>query len=206
MKCRFKLLALALLTFTTTSWLGAQVVDHTATGTFRYSSSGYGGIYDAPFSISFSYDLGAGASYTSATQGQYPGISLTYTVDLYEGSWSHTVNNPTVSILNGQYADNFQVTSPTGGLGAPLFQGKEVNIYKIELSGGTTVFDDISLPSELDFSDWGSAQGTLYFTSGWPSSYNMTVDNLSAVPEPSTWALIAGITAFGTILYRRRRG
>jgi hypothetical protein len=185
----------------------AAVVTFTGGGTFTYHN---GSVQNVPFTATFSYDTDATPVFSSASQGQYVGISFSLTVNLVEGTWTHTVASPFVFVNNGQYGDGFQVSSPGNSLNPPapdFIYGLVPNSLNVELTGGNTVFSSTLLPEELDLADWTGTKVAKIYSNNYGFSSTMPFSTLTAaaVPEPATVASVIGGLVFVAAVYARRR-
>lgn len=97
------------------------------------------------------------------------------------------------------------------GLGnSPDDEVTSIDATSLVTTAGTQGFETITFGS-FDIKGWHNF--AIRFTStnidarsGGTNREQVYIDNLSVVPEPSTIALFAGLSALGLILYRRRRG
>jgi hypothetical protein len=189
--------------------MSAAVITFAGGGTLRYHN---GAFQDVPFTTTFAYDTSSApsTSFPESGQSQYVGISLSITVNLVEGTWSHTVANPYVSVIDGQYGDSFQVTSPGEVLNpsAPNWLYDSVPFsLNVELSGASTVFSSSLLPENIDLAEWsGTKQAKIY--ASLPSlpfySTSLPLSYLSVIPEPATGGMIFAAAALGFAASRRR--
>jgi hypothetical protein len=185
----------------------AVIVDIQATGNWEYYSGPDFDYHLVPYTVRFTYDTAAAPTNLTATQGVYPGLSLSLTVHLAEGTWTHTTNAPSITVNNGTFSDSFLIGSPVNPAGAPAFLGAAVDFYGFDLTGpAATTFADTSLPAEITLADFHFRKAKVY-TGGFANNYiSKDSDTLgaAAIPEPSTWALLAGVAALGAATLRRR--
>lgn len=127
------------------------------------------------------------------------------TVDLRAQTSTDALNNPT-KLIN--VANDLAVTNSTSttvgvefdfdtGLVRYLVDGTETNSF----TDGSLVPTDMALITISRFgagTTWDDPDGSVSIDS-------ITLTNLTAVPEPGTYALLVGLVAFGAIQYRRRR-
>lgn len=179
----------------------AAVVSIQGGGTHAY----YDGVAfrQVPFSVAFSYDTSTPVVNSFPDQAIYDALSFTFTINLLEGTWTDTTSAARIAIFSGQYQDQFQITSETD-VDAPTYRGSEVFAYKVELSGAQSIFPDTSLPSTLNISDWALAKAVIYN----PSYFSIVNSDLStlsaAIPEPASFATLAGAVVLGGAALRRR--
>ena len=188
------------LPFLVLSAAHADVVTIQGGGTHIY----YDGvaIQRVPFSVSFSYDTNAPVLNSVPDQAFYSALSFTLTINLIEGTWTDTTSGAQIAVFNGQYQDQFQITSETD-VDAPFYRGSEVWAYKVELSGTQSIFSSTALPSTLSLADWAGGKAVVYNPS-YATLVNSNLSTLSAIPEPSSMAMLAGAAVLGGVVFRRR--
>lgn len=180
-----------------------------------------------PFSVDFAYNTAATPIDTYETQKSYPALYLTLNIDFHDGSsWSHTSTDVGIVVTNGAggAADSLQISTREPMAGVPNFgyPGASggpyaVRIFTFELtknSGGFFPGTDLSLPTTPTFygnlDDWNVKHAKMYITtngSNYIAHFNAPLTSLGApapIPEPSTWAAMAGAMALGAAAWRRR--
>jgi PEP-CTERM motif len=86
-------------------------------------------------------------------------------------------------------------TDKLGAVGPTIAGATAINGSTTQLSKIFTFNDPFSITEEVDFTALGA------------SSYLQSTGNVSAVPEPSTWAMmILGFMGIGFLAYRRKNG
>jgi hypothetical protein len=147
---------------------------------------------------SFVYDNAVVGSAPDPTFGRVNYLTGVGTMTLFIGSTDFSATGPAFISLQ-----------PVPALGKQLFQidGSAQNTsYSYELETfGTVLFDDVSNLSSVAFTDQ-SGVIKLIDRSGFWNVELSSVTVTSAVPEPSTWAMmILGFFGIGTMTYRRRK-
>lgn len=204
----------------------AVVVDFYGTGvynTYNYTTSS---TVQRTFSVGFSYDTAAAAIDTYPTQVLRPAVSLSLTVNLWDGSvWSHTSNDVRITMnnaVNGSWdgitiSTKWPMTETVPAFLAGSTTTYPVVNYSFELTkygGGEFTDGDFSLPASPtfigDLTEWNVKHAKLYIFTGTTdvAVFNQPLTTLgapAAIPEPSTWAAMAGAMAFGLAAWHRRR-
>lgn len=208
----------------------AVVVDFAGSGTYVVRTGSYPSYTDhnVPFSVSFSYDSAAITTDPDpalTTQRPYPALSLTLTINRLDGSfWTHTSHEVALTVNNAVNSswDGMTISTKwpmTEVVPAYTYSGVDYPVinYSLELTkygGGVFTNGDLSLPSSPtfigDLSTWDVKHAKLYIRSGSNdiAIFNQPLTTLgapTAVPEPSTYAAIAGACALGFVAYRRRQ-
>lgn len=206
MKLRFALLLF--VCFTGASRLSSQVVAFEASGQWEYYSGPDFDYHLVPFTATFSYDTTAAPTSQTSDQAVYPALSFTLTVELAEGTWTHSASTPKVTVFNGQFGDSINIASESNLSGAPTFLGDPVDFFGFELRGAWPTLSDTSLPATLALDDYWYRKAKVYaggFTLSYLSKDAATLGTPSAVPEPATWTLIVSAAALGIVALRRYR-
>lgn len=206
MKLRFVLLLI--VCFSPVSRLAAQVVAFEATGQWEYYSGPNFDYHLVPFTATFSYDTTAAPTSQTSDQAVYPALSLTLTVELAEGTWTHSATTPVVTVFNGQFGDSINIASELNPSGASTFLGAPVDYFGFELRAGWPTLSNTSLPATLALDDFWYRKAKVYadgFTLSYLSKDATTLGTPSAVPEPATWTLIVSAAALGAVAVRRHR-
>lgn len=143
----------------------------------RYSASGWN---------SSSLDLN---DYFTWALAPTTGHALSLTSFVYSGQASGS--GPT-SLSFRSSLDSF-----SAGIGTPVTSGATLSL-------SDAIFQDLTTPIEFRLYGWSaSSSGGTFSVNDF--SFNGTVSALSAVPEPSTYAAIAGLLALAAAMYRRQR-
>lgn len=206
----------------------ASVVNFAFTGEVFLTSYARGGahvgssipsLYDVPAGTqitgTFSYDTSQLPVTSSAGSATYTPLSFSMNLGPTTLVSQNTplINISDGNILNGS-ADAFRVSQP-GALNSAGFNFLYV-AYNIHLGGNSSVLASTDLPASLDLASFGTRRtGSIdvifYYDSF--SNYDrksiefnlLSVDQVAAVPEPSTWAMmILGFCGVGFMTYRRR--
>jgi hypothetical protein len=179
-----------------------------ATGMWEYYTGPNDDTHVVPYDLSFTYNTTAAFTSRTSNQSVYPGLSFSLTVYLDEGTWSHSTNNVRITVNNSVYSDTFLIGT-SGNPGAPAFLGASVDFYGFDLTASGTRYTDTSLPASITLTDYIFRKAKLYtggYTGNQISQDSLTLGPASAIPEPSTWAAIAGVMALGVAAWRRRAG
>lgn len=196
------------LRFTGTTWsIGADMMP--------YFSSG------DTFTFTLSYDTETAARYAGEYSQQYYVNSAFFSVDATEGAWSTALNNTEIQIDHGPDYSQFHVTLGAGySFSNPNVDGKTLETWNLRLySDNANIFTGFDLPTGLTWSDWSPYGSYSQISMGFRNpgdDYGSTgnqlvkfiftdIQKVSAVPEPSAYALIGGLCALGGVLWRRRR-
>jgi hypothetical protein len=206
--------------------LRAQIVSYTFSGVTTTNFVEAGAIttefpLGTPWTAVVAWDTGSSPLYLDASQGQYRITTFTLTFQGVSGDWT-TCALPNQASFTQNYLmsgtqDQTQFTSGWGPASLTNqniadWQPYSINIILTDLTG--TAIPSLSpTPTGLDFSDWSplvaNSQLKLYLNNnanryilGHIQSINVTG---SAVPEPSTYAALAGLAVLGFVVITRRR-
>ncbi len=204
----------------------ATIVEFYGTGTYNTYNYTTSSIVQRTFSLGFSYDTAASVIDAYPTQVLRPAATLSLTVNLWDGSvWSHTSNDVRITMnnaVNGSW-DGLTISTkwPLTETVDPFLVGGSstypVVNYSFELTkygGGVFTDGDFNLPASPtfigDLADWNVKHAKLYIFNGTTeiAAFNQPLTSLGApspIPEPSTWAAMAGAMALGVVAWQRRR-
>jgi|GEM_PF-4567898 len=173
-----------------------------------------------PFSFTVSYDTTATGTYSGDTSRTFSALSAVLTVNATGGDWTTVFTNPTIQVDDSPSFNRITFTA-----GMPPFTaserfsnhqvgGRELSAADFRLyadaPGPLTTF--LALPTGFDLSEWSSHPSSsgafTYWIPGGGTDFMRFsvsgVENLSAIPEPSTYAGAAGALALAAGLWRRR--
>lgn len=160
------------------------------------------------FDATFVYDPSASVMATYPTQQTYSFVSSTVTFHPFGENWtaSSDQTNNVVTVRNDTFVDQIQFSANATGLVLGSFTP---NSLQIVFGGSNLVLGSTDLPGSLDLADWNpdytSTYLKIYFNNETSSiSADITSMNTSAVPEPSTYAAIAGLSILGFVAWHRR--
>lgn len=192
---------LATPTFASGSW-------GPGTGTFGFNPGGTGSNTWAQF---LQFDIqGNEAGFNSAT-----GFSLSLAPDFANGGRSFSIYaNAGNNDIAGAGA-GFNLINNTTGVSGSVALGGTAIMTGSTSGGAITISNDFDLNSYLGsvdfnsnryvyFTFWGDTSSTAGGTVDLSGSTLATVSGVTAVPEPSTYALLAGFMAVGLVMVRRR--
>ncbi len=202
----------------------ATVVDFYGTGTYNAYNYNTSSFMMRTFSVAFSYDTAATAIDTYATQVTRPTVSLSLTINMWDGSvWSHTSNDATIILSNAVSGtwDGITVTTkwpmtetaPNFNVAGTLYPVVNYSFDLTKYGGGVFTDGDFTLPASPtfigDLTTWNIKHAKLYIFNGTSdvAAFNRPLTTLGApVPEPSTWAaIVGGLALVGAVWHRRRR-
>lgn len=181
-----------------------------------FESSGHtsqGALDTAYANGSYTFNFDGNSAAVSLTGDLYPDVA---SATMSAGSWSGgefyvnaseafsiTTNTWTTNYLDGQSriqisidGSSFNQQTDNNNSGS----SHSMNLNSFDLTSGqsyevTLIFD--RFVSSADLGSTGS-------DNTYASYSNITTFTLNAVPEPSTWAVFAGLAALGFVIYRRR--
>ncbi len=211
----------------------AVIVEFEGHGTYLVQTGSWPSYtnHQVPFTVTFSYDSGAPIVDAFATQKSFAGLSLGLTIYNLDGSvmFSHTqttgVGIVMDNALNGGTTDGLTVTTgfftEAQSLALPRFTayGSEYRVtnfsFQLEKnSGGLFTDGEFILPTsptfmgdDLDIYNRKHAKVYIWNGSRDIQAFDNPLNTLGApspIPEPSTWAAVAGAMALGVVVWRRR--
>lgn len=209
------------------SSLHAQSVSYTFTGVTTTNWVETGAITtEFPLGTAWTavvaWDTGASPLYLDSSQGQFRLTTFTLTLDGVSGDWTTSAIANTASFtqnyLMSGTQDQIQFTTAWGPANLTNqtianWQPYSVNLILTDLTG--TAIPSLSpAPGDLDYSDWSplvaNSQLKLYLNNDANRYILGNIQSIavtgSAVPEPSTYAALAGLAALGFAMMRRRKG
>ncbi len=218
----FAALAIAGLTVEGMATASAAVVDITYTGTV--SAGSHSGLFGTPgdltganFVLEFRFDTSVPGivsnsdptinfAYGGTAFGipAVPGLSASITINGFTQSVTPTFDSQIVGINSGLTSQqvHYARADTSNGFQASITNSNGLLPATIDVPFAYTVQPGDQMQGFFRFDNiFGSAYGELTF-----ATLTETVEGVSAVPEPSTWAMmILGFCGVGYMAYRRRR-
>lgn len=167
-----------------------------------------------PYTFTLSYNPAAVGAYSGDTSRTFQALSATFSVQGTAGTWTSNLTDPRIQLTDGSY-DEFAVTSwdtyTNATVGGRTLGSVNFRLYA-NSPGPLSTF--LTLPSDVTLTGWSTAPSSTGFYTYWMPGggsdfmrFSITsVENLNAIPEPSTYALLGGLLALtGVVLHRRRR-
>jgi hypothetical protein len=178
---KIKLLALSLLTI-----VSAQAVTITGFGTGQYTGFG-------------------STSFATATQT----ASTLNLVGIDQNDIFGNVTPISIGSVSTLYLTASVSANPASTFDVVLFDAEfDTRTYTGNWSSFSTSLSEVALGLTSSVGVFGTVTGVQIFTGGTGSALNVTLDLLSttsAIPEPSSFAALAGFAALGLVGLRRRR-
>jgi hypothetical protein len=173
-----------------------------------------------------SWDTGSSALFTNGTQAQYRLIDFSFTLSGLSGNWTTSAVANTASFTQNldYYGDVIQFTTawgPANVTNGSMFGFGPYSINLILVDPTFAAIDSLTpAPTFLDQSDWtlpaspgqNKSQLKIYLNNDANRYVIGNIQSISvtgsgggaAIPEPSTYAALAGLAALGLVMWRRR--
>jgi hypothetical protein len=163
-----------------------------------------------------SWDTAASTLFSSGTQAQYMLTSLSLTLTGTGGSWTTSAvpggSAPSFT-MNYGVRDEIQFTSgwgPAAHTNQTLYEWQPYSVNLVLGDPTNTAIPSLTpAPSSLDLANWSTNTGHSYLKLYLNNNGNRyilgSIQSISPVPEPSTYALVTGAAVLGLGLWRRRR-
>ncbi len=166
-----------------------------------------------PYTFTLSYDPAAVGSYSGDTSRTFAAISASLTVQATGGTWTSAFIDPQIQITDGAF-DEIYIYGQGGhtntSVGGQTLSFATFRLYSAA-PGPLSTF--LSLPADITLAGWSTApssSGVFTYWNPGTAGYFMRfshsdVQNLSAIPEPSTYAALAGLASLALVAWRRRQ-
>jgi len=163
-----------------------------------------------------SWDTAAPTLFSSGTQAQYLLVSLSLTLNGTGGSWTTSaVPGGSAPSFTNNYGvrDEMQFTSgwgPAAHTNQTLYEWQPYSINLVLGDPTQTAIPSLTpAPSSLDLANWSTNTSHSYlklYLNNTGNRYILgNIQSISPIPEPQTYALVAGAAMLGVGLWRRRR-
>ncbi len=172
--------------------------------TYAFDSTGLTGLIEVSFDLAIVNDGTAGAG----DPGSDVVMEQIMWGEVHTWNTANTMEYPNAADNGGYYAD---IGSFGNGGGPDIRSINAASAYNLTSGTYVTITESFDLgPTGFDHTADGGTPGEniLYSSILWGNMSNgdaIYMDNFEVVPEPSTFALLAGFAGLGLVLWRRRR-
>ncbi len=215
---RFLLLALALSAATS---LPAQVTTFRFSGTVASVGANLGSDVQVgqAYQADFTFDPAVATQFNFGNFALYKSILSEIRIFTGNGTLTWTASDPLSNDINNGFSidnnnggrDAITFSTGPGQLLGPALNAKPVVSHNFTLQDNSqTAFASAAIPGSLAPTDFGTKVLRLYFDGNLPADtidFNLSSIELNptAIPEPSTYALMAGSLVLVGAFWRRRR-
>lgn len=199
----------------------AQVTTYRFSGTVASVGANLGSTVQAgnAYQADFSFDPAVATQFNFGSFALYKSLLSEIRITTAGGTLVWAAADPLSDDINHGFTidnnnggrDAITFSTGPGQLLGPALNGKAVVSHNFTLQDNTqTAFSSANIPASLGPTDFGTKVLRLYFDGNLPAdtiNFNLTSIELNptAIPEPSTYALLAGSLALGGVCWRRRR-
>ncbi len=194
----------------------AQAVTLQFSGTANFVGTPLTGYFSVgnPYSFTLSYDPAAVGSYSGDTSRTFAALSASLTVQATGGTWTSAFVDPQIQITDGSSFDEIYIYAMGGHTNTSVGgQNLSMATFRLYSASPGPLSTFLSLPADITLAGWSTApssSGAFTYWDPGSAGYFMRfslaeVQNLSAIPEPSTYAALAGLAALGFVAWRRRQ-
>lgn len=200
--------------------LTAQVTTYRFSGTVASVGANLGStvqVGDA-YEADFAFDPAFATQFNFGNFALYKSVLSEIRIFTGGGTLTWTASDPLSNDINNGFSvdnnnsgrDAITFSTGPGQLLGPALNGEAVVSHNFTLQDNTqTAFASAGIPASLAPTDFGTKVLRLYFDGNLPADtidFNLTSIQLNptAIPEPSTYALMAGALALGDVCWRRR--
>ena len=166
-----------------------------------------------PFTFTVTYDPGATGTYSGDFSRTFNATSAVLSVTRNGGVvWTTNFLSPTIQVEKTATYDRIYFYG-NGGFSDDAENGRTLTSADLRIYSDTTrpLASFTALPTDIVRSQWSTGPSQSGLFTYWDMGGTLvrfgisTVENLSAIPEPSTYAALVGVVALAGAAWRRAR-